>query len=422
MGMFYDLRPLAAHLLEVARIHPWYAELLEAHGRSVRPGYNAEVRSLRELPLMTAALLERNYYAAPPRLEPELSVYRTSGTSTGIRKAIYYSPEDDVHYAAAKQSSFEGWLKASADGEPPIRRAFADLGTGHAASTALRIFASMGLEAEAISFSAPVGEHVDKLLEYRPDLLYTMPSLLEAIVDAWPAGTAFGVRKIILVGEMASREWQASMAARLGLAPGDLLDTYGSIEVGAIASYRHELGRYVLADGVMGESLPASELGGEFEPIASNEGVLTLTSLNRRLFPVVRFVTYDVVRDFEMIDVDGIPRGTFSHISKRIGPELKHGEKISLYDIEEAVHGVLADATVRVAVGGNVLKLHIRSAELLSDPTKAREVQDRVERRIPDIGLMIRGGLLKGIEVVPADEENPLPRGSVKSKKLYSSF
>jgi cysteine synthase A len=49
-------------------------------------------------------------------------------------------------------------------------------------------------------------------------------------------------------------------------------------------------------------------------------------------------------------------------------------------------------------------------------------VQDRVERRIPDIGLMIRGCLLKGIEVVPADEENPLPRGSVKSKKLYSSF
>jgi phenylacetate-coenzyme A ligase PaaK-like adenylate-forming protein len=413
--MSYDLRPLAAHLHAVARIHPWYAELLEVYGFSIRPGYNADIRSLRELPLMTAALLERHYYAAPPRLEPGLSVYRTSGTSTGIRKAIYYSPEDDVHYIAAKQSSFEGWLKEAAAGEQPIRRALADLGTGHAASTALRIFSSMGLEAEAISFSAPVGEHVGKLLEYRPDLLYTMPSLLEAIVDAWPAGEMFGVRKIILVGEMASREWQANMAARLGLAPEDLLDTYGSIEVGAIASYSHKLGRYVLADGVMGESLSAAELGGEFAPLAPNEGVLTLTSLARLLFPVVRFVTYDVVRDFEIIDIDGIPRGTFSHI----GPELKHGEKISLYDIEEAVHGVLTDATVRVAVSGNMLKLHIRSAELLREPAKAREVQTRVEQRIPDIGLMIRGGLLRGIAVIPADEEHPLPSGSVKSKKIY---
>lgn len=417
--MSYDLRPLTAHLHAIARIHPWYAELLEVYGISVRAGYQAGIRSLGELPLMTAELLERHYYAGPPRTEPGLSVYRTSGTSTGIRKSIYYSPEDDIGYMAAKQRSFEDWLNGASAGQSPIRRALADLGTGHAASTALRIFSNMGIEAEAISFSAPVAEHVAKLREYRPDLLYTMPSLLESIADAWPARAPFGASKIILVGEIASREWQINMSARLGLTPLDLLDTYGSIEVGAIASYSHAIGRYVLADGMLGEALPARKLGGNYEPLAPNEGVLTLTSLRRLLFPAVRFVTYDVVRDFEIIEINGVPRGTFTAITKRIGPELKHGEKISLYDIEEAVNGVLKDASVRVSVTGNRMKLHIRSAELMSDPAKARDVQTAVEQRIPDIGMMIAGGLLDGIEVIPADDARPLPQGSVKSKKLY---
>ncbi|MHA6482265.1 phenylacetate--CoA ligase family protein [Paenibacillus sp. strain BS8-2] len=417
--MSHSPQPLMKHLHAIARFHPWYADLLEKAGISLSSGDSSDYSLLRKLPLMTAALLEQHYYTGDSRSEPELSVYRTSGTSTGIRKAIYYSPDDDLRYMSAKQCSFEQWLELMKDTEKPIRRALADLGTGHAASTALRIFANMGLEAEAISFSAPVQEHVDKLRRYQPDLLYTMPSLLESIADAWPAGSPFGVRKILLVGEMASREWQLSMAARLGLAPRDLLDTYGSIEVGAIAAYSHELGRYVLADGILGETLPAEEISDAFEPLAPNEGVLVLTSLSRQLFPVIRFVTYDVVRDFEMIVIDGVPRGTFSCIAKRIGHELKHGEKISLYDIEEAVHQVLQDAAIRVAVSNNVLKLHIRSAELLLHPAKALDVQIQVEQRIPDIGMMIQGGLLQSIEIIPADEHHPLPGGSVKAKKIY---
>lgn len=412
---------LRKHVQTIVQIHPWYEKLAAEYNglAAFEPDQGNPLYSLRKLPLLTAGLLEKHYYAQSPQTTQTLTVYRTSGTSTGIRKTIYYSSEDDVHYIAAKQASFEAWLSETSDRSAPIKRALADLGTGHAASTALRIFAGMGLEGEAIPFSSPLHEHIAKLQSFRPELLYTMPSLLEAIADAWPAGEPFMAKKIILVGEMASREWQANMAARLGLTPLDLLDTYGSIEAGAIASYSHELDRYVLSDGIWGEGLTIQELGEPFEPLADNERVLALTSLNRSLFPVVRFVTYDVVRDFKVIDIKGTPRGTFSSIVKRIGPELKHGEKISLYDIEEAVHRVLKDAVVRVAVNGNRLSLHIRSAELRLRPEKRQLVQDEVERRIPDIGAMIRGGLLYGIDVIPADERHPLPEGSIKSKKIY---
>jgi phenylacetate-CoA ligase len=414
---------LTAHVHLIARLHPWYGKLLEEK-RSSERGHldyadNREktLLSLNELPLLNADLLARHYYAEPPRSEAGLSVYRTSGTSSGIRKSIYYSPEDDLHYIAAKQTSFEAWLNAG-----PIRRALADLGTGHAASTALSIFSSMGMEGEAISFSAPIEEHVAKLRSYRPELLYTMPSLLESIADAWPKDEPFPVRKVILVGEIASREWQANMAARLCLTPSDLLDTYGSIEVGAIAAYSHERNRYVLSEGMWGEGLTVQELGESFEPLADNERVLVLTSPSRLMFPVVRFVTYDVVRDFEVTLIDGVPRGTFTGISKRIGSELKHGEKISLYDIEAAVHLVLTDAAVRVAVNGNRLMLHIRSDQLAEHPEKLRHVRNEVEQRIPDIGMMIRGGLLKGIDVIPVDAFRQLPgHGSVKGKKIYPS-
>ncbi|WP_108995358.1 hypothetical protein [Paenibacillus agaridevorans] len=414
---------LTAHVHLIARLHPWYGKLLEEKRVSERDHLDyADNRektllSLNELPLLNADLLARHYYAEPPRSEAGLSVYRTSGTSSGVRKSIYYSPEDDLHYIAAKQTSFEAWLNAG-----PIRRALADLGTGHAASTALSIFSSMGMEGEAISFSAPIEEHVAKLRTYRPELLYTMPSLLESIADAWPEDEPFPVRKIILVGEIASREWQANMAARLCLTPPDLLDTYGSIEVGAIAAYSHERNRYVLSEGMWGEGLTVQELGESFEPLADNERVLVLTSPSRLMFPVVRFVTYDVVRDFEVTLIDGVPRGTFTGISKRIGSELKHGEKISLYDIEAAVHLVLTDAAVRVAVNGNRLMLHIRSDQLAKHPEKLRHVRDEVEQRIPDIGMMIRGGLLKGIDVIPVDAFRQLPgHGSVKGKKIYPS-
>ncbi|MEK3883475.1 AMP-binding protein [Paenibacillus sp. PL2-23] len=404
------LSELQNHLRRIAALHPWYGQLLGEAG--IRLGLRESV-DLKRLPLLGSALLEKHYYSQPPRHEAGLSVYRTSGTSTGTRKSIYYSEEDEGRYMAAKRSSYAAWLGVNHG----IRRAMADLGTGHAASTALAIFESMGCLGEAIPFTAPIQEHVVRLAAFQPQLLYTMPSILEAIAEAAPHPRELGIRKLILVGELASPEWQSRIAARFGLQPGDVLDTYGSIEAGAIAAYDHGLGRYVLAEGMIGESLPAELVDDQLEPLSLDEGVLVITSTQRSLFPVIRYVTYDVVRDFRTIERDGRLLYTFRGITKRIGREFKHGEKISLYDIEEAVYRHATDVSLRVGMADNKLTLYLAGEHL--DETKLLAIRSEVENSIDDIGLMIRNGLLGGIQVLAVGSMNRLPAGGVKAKKLY---
>ncbi|MBD2843666.1 hypothetical protein IDH44_00565 [Paenibacillus sp. IB182496] len=403
-----DPSALRLHLQRLIELHPGYERLIaEQH---VQP----EAASLAELPLLTAERLERCYYGQAARTDPGLHVYRTSGTSTGVRKAIYYSHGDEAHYRAAKAASYRDWLSANG---LQTRRAFIDVGTGHAAATAEAIFAEMGMQTQTVSFALPIETHLAQLHAFRPDLLYTMPSILEAIARQTLRPELLGLCGMILVGELASPAWQVNMAVRFGLPEEAILDTYGSIEVGAIAAYSHACGAYVLADGLYAETVPAELLDPRYEPLEPGEGVLVLTSLERRLFPVVRYVTYDVVRGLRRIELDGKPRQIFSCLSKRIGHEFKHGEKISLYDIENVVHTLVPDAALRVGVRDNRLILRIRSAMLA--PELLEDVRDAVEHRIEAIGQMIDNGMLERIEVLPAADDEPWGRGAVKSKKLY---
>ncbi|CAM4356493.1 hypothetical protein L1N85_15015 [Paenibacillus alkaliterrae] len=404
-----SLIALQQHIDRICRFHPWYGVLLKKKG--IHPPYRTE---LTELPFLTADILDAFYFTPEPRTEAGLSVYKTSGTSSGIRKAIYYSGEDDECYIASKTACFREWLES---GKYPVKKALADMGTGHAAGTAQTIFERLGLQAESLSFALPVSEHVRRLSSFQPELLYTMPSILDAIVAAEPEPRKFGIRKIILVGEIATPQWQANVAERFGIGPDDILDTYGSIEIGAIASYSHELGLYVLAEGIHGEAVPAEQIDPRFEPLQRNEAVLVLTSYVRTLFPAMRYVTYDVVRGFQTIEVGGRQRQCFSCLSKRIGNELKHGEKISLYDIESVVHQFVKDAELRVRLRDNKLSVHIRSKWL--EDSMLVHIQHAIEHKIAEIGQMIQNRMLAGIVVTRAAENEQLERGAVKSKKLY---
>ncbi|WP_138754985.1 hypothetical protein [Paenibacillus sinopodophylli] len=401
---------------KICRHHPWYRSLLAQQEIDL-----SNIR-LTQLPLMTAELLDQHYFNPEERSEPGLSVYKTSGTSSGIRKAIYYSEEDDEHYIAAKSTAFRTWLSThSADSKSSsssvIKKALADMGTGHAASTALIIFTKLGWQAESLSFELPIEQHITKLEQFQPELLYTMPSILDAIASASGNPLLLGIKKIILVGEIAPPAWQANIAARFGIEPGDILDTYGSIEIGAIAAYSHELGLYIIDESLYAESLPAEQIDKHFEPLQPNEGVLVLTSSVRSLFPAIRYVTYDVVRDFKTIDIDGKSLQTFSCISKRIGSELKHGEKISLYDIESVVHQFVQDAELRVRLEQNQLSVHIQSHSLQDE--NLMSIQHAIEHKIIEIGQMIQNRILGGITVTRAAPDEQLERGTIKSKKIY---
>ncbi|MFS0726576.1 hypothetical protein [Paenibacillus sp. 1P07SE] len=402
---------LQHQLARLTQLHPGYGALLAEHG--VQPLTTA---ALTELPLLTAERMERAYYQQPPPAAAGLTLYRTSGTSSGVSRTIYYSPEDETHYLTAKMASYRTWLEACPR-RFQVRRAFADVGTGHAASTAQQIFSALGMQTESISFAEPIEVHIARLRAYRPELLYTMPSILEAIARASGDPASLGLRKIILVGEIAPAAWQTNMAARFGIGTFDILDTYGSIEVGAIASYSHRHNLYLFAEGIYAETVPAEQLDPSFEPLEAGEGVLVLTSLQRSLFPVIRYVTYDVIREFCTVEVDGQPRQAFGCVAKRIGSELKHGEKISLYDIENVVHSLLGDAELRVRVRDNKLTVRIRSQSLTDE--RLESIRHGIEHKIPAIGQMIEGGMLEPIEVIPASEHEPWEQGPIKSKKLY---
>lgn len=183
--MLLDKDKLQDKLFEVIEAFPWYKGLI---------GDERANSSLETLPLMTSTTLDTYYYNQP--FDPSLTVYRTSGTSTGRRKAILYSKEDDKHYIDIKTKLYGDLIAGSG-----CVSALADMGTGHAANTALSIFERLGLEHHSIPFELPIEQHIEQLQTFKPDLLYTMPSILDHIVNATSDLRVFGIRKIILVGK-----------------------------------------------------------------------------------------------------------------------------------------------------------------------------------------------------------------------------
>lgn len=399
---------------------PWYEALADsglcaALQASAAEGEGAE--ALASLPFLTGKVLEEHYYtaeAASQLMSPadEVSCYMTSGTSSGRRKAIYYNAAEEEHYIAIKSELFGNWLRGH-----NISRVISDMGTGHAASTATAVFERLGCTVESLSFDAPIDYHLERLAAVRPELLYTMPSILEQIIQHAPDAVRFGIKKVILVGEIAAPAWQANMASQLGIAKEDILDTLGSIELGTIAAYSHVHQRYLVVDGLHAEVISVEELEKSYTSrppsdnhinnvanspasvldSSSEDAVLVITSAVRQLFPAVRYVTYDLVRDFRPIEVDGRQRFSFAGIVGRIGPELKHGEKISLYDIEEAVHRHSSPQAIRTTLRGN--RLSIALAGIHAGDPQLAQVQQAIMAQIPVIGAMVRGGILAAIEV-----------------------
>ncbi|MFE5322807.1 CoF synthetase [Paenibacillus sp. NPDC056579] len=388
---------------------PWYAHNLASQLTSKGPP-----SALEQLPLVNASMLEAHYYSADNRLalRTDLYKYQTSGTSSGRRKAIYYTERDEEEYVRIKLDVFRAVL-----GSEVYRSALADMGTGHAEATAVDVFRRLGMEVESISFRSPIEQHIEKLSAFRPEVLYTMPSILDRILLASEDPAAYGIRRVVLVGEIASPGWRSQTAKRLGIDARDITDTYGSIEIGTIAYYSHEHERYLFAEGIIAEGVSAESIGDGLEPLSDpEEQVLVLTSEVREAFPALRYVTYDVVRDLRPITVDGRLQQSFQSIVKRIGPDLKHGEKISIYDIEDVVYRHLQQAAVRVKVAGNALCIHVHGDNV---PEAVLEsIRHDVENRIPEIGMMIQAGILGGIQVIGESFDDAVHRSSVKNKKI----
>lgn len=398
--LYQDRELLKKKVREVKKMFPWYEQLCE----------NAEIDNIKDLPLMTQKVLEENYY---DKLDGNgYSVYMTSGTSKKGRKKVYYSKKDDEEYIRIKKDIYENII-SDLDGTV---KAMADMGTGHAASTAQIVFEQLGCITKSISFELPIEEHIRILSEFCPDVLYTMPSILDSIIFHSNHPDQYGVRKIILVGEVASKSWIEKVAKAFGITPEQIFDTYGSIEIGTLAHYSHKHKKYILAEGLFGEGLQPCEIDPILDDLRENESILVLTSLVRNTFPALRFITFDVVRDLKTEVIDEKTVQTFSCIVKRVGNEIKHGEKISIYDIENVVYQYIDNAEIRVNIVDNKLTIFIKSNELNTE--KMKLIQEGVQDAIPEIGSMIKNHILEEIKVIEADVEKNFEK-RIKNKRIY---
>lgn len=400
---------LQAKWEEVRQLYPWYKSITG----------DRETMDWGDIPLLTQERLLPYYESDEQAVPQDWNVYRTSGTSGNKRKAIYYDAIDEEAYIQYKIEMFAELLKGY-----NVSRALSDMGTGHAEATAVQIFEEIGLACESVPFGLPAAAHLLRIAEYQPDVLYTMPSLLDGMLRVAPPDFKWGLQCVILVGEPAPPAWRQRVAERLGIMEHDVMDTLGSIEIGTIAYYDRTIERYVVMDGVIAEGVTPAEVGLPDVELPDGEQLLVLTSLVRRRFPALRFVTYDVVRDLRTEEQDGKLITTFEAIVKRVGPELKHGEKISIYDIENAIFQHVQQAVVKVLVIGNKLQVMITTVEVINEAVR-KAIRDELHSTIPAIGAMIRGGLLEQMDVVflSNDTDHPSSEGTgkkpIKQKKLF---
>lgn len=374
---------------EYARRFPWYRDLLDRRG--VAPA--ASPVSLTDLPLIDHEVLSRHYYEADSGHLPDASVFRTSGTSTGQRKRILFAPSDDDAYVAQRKALFQDFLGGVRPGEVAV----ADLGTGHAAASARRIFEELGFEARDIDFESPIREHVAKLNAWRPDVLFTMPMIMDRLLQS-PEPLHISPRKIMVVGDVAPENWRRRVAERFGIGTGDVLDVFGSIEIGAIAYSCAETGLYHFHDHIVPEVVAPADLyrDGDAPAMPPGSGILLLTSLSRRYFPALRYVTGDVVVGLRTITWRGRSVHAFDRIDGRFGGDFKHGERVSNHDLCQAVSEVLPGAAFEVSAQGG-LEIRVVASDLSA--FQAGEIRRLIRAASPDVAQMIDSGLVEDIKV-----------------------
>jgi len=387
-----------------ARTFPWYAALLEE--RSV-----PQTAPMRALPVIGEHLLNVHYYSEEHVGLPDASGYLTSGTTGGRRKRILYSTQDHEEYIAHRRVLFEHFLVDIPKGSIAV----ADLGTGHAAASAHRIFEELGFTAYDIDFRLPIATHVERLNAWQPDVVFTMPMILDRLCDGMQP-LLVRPQKVIVVGDVAPANWRRQIADRFGIQFEDVLDVVGSIEVGAIAYYSADTGLYHFHDHILPEVRTPRELYADcdldLDGSGPGDGILLLTSFCRRYFPALRFATNDVIRGLRRITWCGRDVYAFDRVEGRFGGEVKHGERISHHDICEAVNQVLPGALFDVRNDG---RLEVRVvADELTD-SQIIGLQGALRAASGDVAQMIKSGLVGDIVVSRIPQGELLAAGAKRS-------
>lgn len=370
----------------ISTTFPWYAQLLEDK--------QADASRLETLPVITEELLTQHYYHVEHSLPEQYHSYLTSGTTSGKRKRILYSDNDQRIYLQQRMGIIRDFC-----GEGHVR-ACADLGTGHAAATAGEIFQAMGCEVELIDFTRPIEQHIEVLNRFKPDILFTMPMILDCLIATGKLD--FQPQRIIVLGEVASKAWQSKVADYFHIKPAQVLDLFGSIEIGSIAFFNHAMGRYQFDPYLLPEVVPVQSLYPD-AGYSGEGGILLLTSFAREYFPAVRFVTNDLIEGFAQETLEGRTVYTYRRCLGRFAGEFKHGEKINLSDISGAMAKNLPYHRYDLEDHNGGLLIRIAAASISAQVSQA--IKHDLLSRNPGIAQMIASGLVGDIRIQCVDAQ-----------------
>jgi hypothetical protein len=337
-----------------------------------------------DLPLLDADAAARAGDHAAAVAPRDARVFRSSGTS-GRPKTVVWTVEDDSRYVADKRALFRPWLAG-------CRRGFVSLAVGHNADSAPDVLRDLGLEVYAAGLESR-DRQVAALRASAPDVLYCSPSIIARLVQALGDGPRPSVRLVITNGELLVEAARDRIAAAFGPGPVQVADTYGSTEVGTIAASCPRCGAYHLLPGLVPEALPLAGFAGGTGPAVEDAVVLVLSSLRRSGFPVVRFVTYDVVAGLRRQLCGGAWRHTFDRLLGRCDDMLSLGELLSPYPLAELVARRLPAARWCVLNPGDRLAVVLEGAE----PPGFRDELAALYPLHTELGEL---GLVPGIDVV----------------------
>jgi len=380
---------LKDHIINLAKLFPWYQSLIDS--------IDLSKTELCELPVIDQHLLAKYYYNRSNYFSDAMTYY-TSGTSSGMRKRIYYSPNDHRAYLSHRKEIFKRYIT------PECKVACSDLGTGHAADSAMYIFNELGLRTYKIDYTIPLDQHINILNNVQPDVFFVMPMILDKLIQT--KNLKIHPKKIFLVGDIATKIWQKNIADYFNIKITSIIDLLGSIEVGSIAFFNHDIGLYQIEEHIIPEIIHLP-----------NDGlpVLVLTSTARNYFPAIRFNTHDMVENLHSIQFNDRQIWVFERCLGRIGEEFKAGEKISFYDLLACVEKNLPKIPFNVIEHQYQVQLLLPASKVT--PEQVDNLKIALRRVNPDIDAMITSGLTPDF-IVNCVDDSKLDGNHFKRKIL----
>lgn len=296
-----------------------------AHARQHFPDLvPAGAARLSDLPLLDRERA-RPWYG---REVPDARTFHSTGTS-GYPKGIGWTAVEDEWYLGEKRELMREWLAG-------CERGFVSVAVGHNADSARQLLLDLGMTVHDAGLS-PLDLQVERVSELDPHVLYCSPTILWRLIEALrERGLPLrSVRRVITNGEVLSSTARATIERELGLGPDAVMDTYGSTEVGTIAATCPHCGLMHFMDGVYPEAVALPE--GEASAVPPGGSVLALSSVKRTSFPVVRLVTYDVVRGLARTQCQGRDRHSIQQVVGRCDEVLNYGELFSAHDLADLI-------------------------------------------------------------------------------------